>query len=103
MRGGRATVSPRRATATVDLWLSTGDESEGLGCHFEYNTDLFDAATITRLAGHFQTLLEGIVADPGQCVAALPLLPPGERRQLLLEWNDTAAAYPDDTAATKKN
>ena len=66
----------------------------------EYNTDLFDAATITRLLGHFQTLLEGIVADPEQRLSALPLLTAAERQQLLVEWNDTTRAYPRGSAST---
>ena len=47
------------------------------------------------MAGHFQTLLEAIVADPDQSIAALPILTEAERHQILVEWNDTAADYPD--------
>ncbi|HEY9669184.1 MAG TPA: amino acid adenylation domain-containing protein, partial [Coleofasciculaceae cyanobacterium] len=60
------------------------------------NTDLFDAATITRMMGHFQTLLEAIVDNPQQRVSELPLLSANERHQLLVEWNDTRAEYPLD-------
>ena len=63
---------------------------------FEYSTDIFERATIERMAGHFQTLLESIVADPGQCIATMPMLTEAERHQLLVEWNDTAAHYPKD-------
>ena len=55
----------------------------------DYNTDLFDAPTIQRLLGHYQTLLEGIVADPLRPLSSLPLLTESERKQLLVEWNDT--------------
>jgi amino acid adenylation domain-containing protein len=55
---------------------------------------LFDAATIQRMLGHLQTLLEGIVARPDQPIADLPLVTPGERQQLLVEWNDTHTDYP---------
>lgn len=76
----------------LDLW-----ETDDALCGFlKYNTDLFDAATIRRMAGHFQTLLAGIVANPDQPIAELPLLTADERQQLLVEWNDTAAPYPDD-------
>jgi len=61
-----------------------------------YNTDLFSRDAIIRLAGHFQTLLEGIVADPEQRVLELPLLTEKERHQILVEWNDTASKYPRD-------
>ena len=69
---------------------------DGLECRLEYDTDLFDAATIERMAGHFRTLLEGIVADPEQRICDLPLLTQAERRQLLVEWNDTKKDYPAD-------
>ncbi|HEY2737275.1 MAG TPA: amino acid adenylation domain-containing protein, partial [Thermoanaerobaculia bacterium] len=57
----------------------------------EYNSDLFDAASVIRLLGHFNVLLEEITASasgPGLPVSALPLLAAGERHQLLVEWSD---------------
>ena len=56
---------------------------------WQYNTDLFDGSTIARMAGHFQNLLEGIVANPHQRLSQLPLLTPAERHQLLVELNNT--------------
>src|SRR5215469_12109081 len=53
----------------------------------------FDAATIQRLAGHFQTVLEGPVAQPEQRLCDVPLLTARERQQLLLKWNATTTAY----------
>jgi non-ribosomal peptide synthetase component F len=41
------------------LWGERWEHSEGIRGVVVYNTDLFDAATITRMLGHFQTLLEG--------------------------------------------
>jgi amino acid adenylation domain-containing protein len=70
-----------------DVTLEVIEKAAGLCCRFEYNTDLFDAATIARMGGHFQTLLEGVVADAGQSIATLPLLTGTERQQLLVEWN----------------
>ncbi len=82
--------------AKFDLILDLWDQEKGLGGAFEYNTDLFDTATIVRLTEHYQTLLESIVADPGQRVGALVLLPPAARQQLLVEWNATQVDYPRD-------
>ncbi len=48
------------------------------------------------MVGHFQTLLESIVINPAQSIATLPILTGAERRQILIEWNDTAAEYPKD-------
>jgi non-ribosomal peptide synthetase component F len=70
------------------------DSSEGISGFVVYSTDLFDAATITRMLGHFQTLLEGIVANPEQRLADLPILSEAERHQLLVEWNTTQTDYP---------
>src|SRR5256885_12252782 len=83
-------------TTKFDLTLELDDRPEGLGCRFEYSTDLFDAATIARMAGHWQTLLEGIVADPTRRIADLPLLTEQERQRVLVEWNATQADYPSD-------
>ena len=60
--------------ARFDLHVFMTEEEQGLKGYFEYNTDLFDAATIERMLGHFQTLLEGIVIDPEQRISDLPLL-----------------------------
>jgi amino acid adenylation domain-containing protein len=59
-----------------------------------YDPRRFGADTIARMLGHLQTLLQGIAADPEQRIATLPLLAEAERQQLLVEWNDTAAEYP---------
>jgi amino acid adenylation domain-containing protein len=64
--------------------------------YFEYSMDLFERETIERMAGHFERLLEGIVADPNQLIATLPILTEAERHQILIEWNDTVADYPKD-------
>ncbi len=79
-----------------ELALEMQESSQGVSCHFEYRTDLFDEATIVRLVGHWQTLLEAIVANPNQPLSTLPLLTVQERQQLLVEWNVTGTAYPVD-------
>ena len=86
--------------ALLDLTLQIVSKDEELLCIFEYNTDLFEEATIKRMLGHFQTLLEGIVADPEQRLSRLPLLTEGERQQLLVEWNDSRTDYPRINVST---
>src|SRR5579883_575155 len=81
--------------AKFGLSLEMQDRAQGLLTYIEYNTDLFDAATIERLTGHWQTLLEGIVTDPDQHIADLPLLTEAEWRQQVITWNATRAAYPE--------
>ncbi|WP_414574322.1 AMP-binding protein, partial [Nostoc sp. CCY 9925] len=70
------------------------DTEQGIIGELEYSTDLFAAATIRRMLGHFQSLLEGIVTNPKQHLWDLPLLTKAERKQLLEEWNDTKGDYP---------
>jgi amino acid adenylation domain-containing protein len=91
-----APIEAESGIARFDLTLLMTEEAGGLAGSVQYNTDLFDAATIERLLGHLQTLLEGIVADPKQPIAGLPLLTAAERRQLLVDWNATSRAYPHD-------
>ncbi|MDF5713917.1 MAG: amino acid adenylation domain-containing protein, partial [Rhizonema sp. NSF051] len=83
-------------TAKFDLSLSMENTNSGLVGVWEYNTDLFDASTIERMSGHFVTLLEGIVANPVEHIAQLPLLTELEQHQLLVEWNQTQTDYPQD-------
>ena len=77
-----------------DLVLEMFESSQGFKGYLRYDTDLFDAATITRMEGHFRTLLEGMIGNPQQRIAELPLLTEAERQQILYEWNDTGTAYP---------
>nr|AXN93575.1 PuwA [Cylindrospermum moravicum CCALA 993]AXN93584.1 PuwA [Cylindrospermum alatosporum CCALA 994] len=81
-------------TAKRDLTLSLIENGEGLEGSWEYNRDLFDESTIMQMAGHFQTLLAEIVANPTQRIAHLPMLSESEQQRLLVEWNDTQADYP---------
>ena len=84
------------ASTKFDITLELSENIEGLTGSLEYATDLFDAPTITRLIGHYQTLLEGIIARPDARLSELPLLTNPERQQLLVEWNDTYSDYPKD-------
>ncbi len=83
-----------RSARSAGLRSLGSDRSHQLEILAVYNTDLFDSVTITRMLAHFQTLLEGIVANPKQRLADLPLLSEGERHQLLVQWNNTQAEYP---------
>ncbi|HSF40847.1 MAG TPA: amino acid adenylation domain-containing protein, partial [Thermoanaerobaculia bacterium] len=76
-------------TAKFDLSLSLTRTPEGLAGTIEYASDLFDAATVQRLGGHFRTLLQGAVEAPGTLLADLPLMTAAERHQVEFEWNDT--------------
>ncbi|HZF13819.1 MAG TPA: amino acid adenylation domain-containing protein, partial [Thermoanaerobaculia bacterium] len=77
-------------TVQFDLEWNAFERDEGLDVLVSYSVERFDRTTVRRLAGHFATLLAAAVADPGRRLADLPLLAPGERQQLAVEWNDTA-------------
>jgi amino acid adenylation domain-containing protein/non-ribosomal peptide synthase protein (TIGR01720 family) len=76
----------------LTLYLTQGKQVTGF---FEYNRDLFDRSTIERLTHHYLVLLCGIAENPDRRLAAYELMTEDERRQVVLEWNDTAAEYPD--------
>ena len=75
--------------AQFDLTLNLMETPEGIRGRLDYNTDLFDAATIVRMVDHFETLLDGSVAHPDRRVADLPVLTAEEHRQIVVEWNAT--------------
>lgn len=98
-RLGELTLQPvevETTTAKFDLTLSLSETADGLRGSLEYSTDLFDAATIKRMLGHYESLLAGMVAQPSRCIAELPLLTDAERMQILATWNATQAEYPQD-------
>jgi amino acid adenylation domain-containing protein/FkbH-like protein len=82
------------ATAKFDLTFVVRDSGGGLAARVEYNSDLFDQATVERLLEHFENLLRGIAANPAQRLSELPLLGEAERSRLLVDWNDNATDYP---------
>ena len=81
-------------TAKFDLTLIAAEVAGGLQGTLEYNTDLFDKATIERLLGHFQMLLAGLVANPEARLSEISLLTPAESAQLQ-EWRQpTGQPFP---------
>ena len=85
-------------TAQLDIFLSMSESQQGLTGFLEYNTDIFDSTTITRFITHFQALLKNIVANPEQRICELSPLTAKERQQLLFEWNQTRADYPQNAS-----
>ncbi|MEK6250309.1 MAG: amino acid adenylation domain-containing protein, partial [Planctomycetales bacterium] len=80
--------------AAFDLTLMMLSIGNTLSAALQYNSDLFDESTIARMVGHFQALLESIVADPGRQLADLPMLTSEEQDALITNWNDTEVDYP---------
>ena len=89
-----AAVQSESLMGKFDLTLNLSESETELRGFLAYNSALFDASTIARMGQHLQTLLAGVAANPAQKVTALPLMPPKEQHQLLVEWNRTQKAYP---------
>ncbi len=87
-------VDVDRGASQFDLTLVVLDTHASQHFSFEYDSDLFERATVERMMAEFLTLLQDLVADPARPLSQLQILPPEERRRLLQSWNDTAADYP---------
>ncbi|HJT26990.1 MAG TPA: condensation domain-containing protein, partial [Pyrinomonadaceae bacterium] len=85
-------IGVENTTAKFDLTLSMIDAGVGLKGSLEYNTELFNAETIQRMAAHLEVLLTSIVSDPAQRISQLSLLSETEKRQLR-NWNNTSRPY----------
>ena len=78
-----------REAAQFDLSLDFWEMRDGLHGAFEYNTDLFDASTIERMAGHVYTLLANMLANPDQPISAIPMLTDAEQDHIVHHWSHT--------------
>jgi amino acid adenylation domain-containing protein len=97
---GKWSISATEITlgaSKYDLYVQADEHPTHTGISIDYSTDLFDAPTIRRMMGHWQTLLAAIVANPDLTLGELPILTPEERETLLVRWNDTAVPIPGTT------
>jgi len=81
-------------TSQFDLSLSMAETERGLVSELNYNSDLFNEGTVSRMADHLLCLLAQVTEAPDRAVSQLPLLGEAERTTLLREWNDTAVELP---------
>jgi amino acid adenylation domain-containing protein len=84
--------------AKFDLTFTVQARPGGLWTECCYKTALFDAGTVDRLLGHWETLLRGVVAQPSARLSQLPLLSTAEQRAELAEWNDADGPLPQGCA-----
>lgn len=96
LSGVKLSIAPvYTGTAKSDLTVWAIEQADGaLEVTAEYALDLFHRETIQRFLGHFQTVLEGMVANPEQKLSQLPLLTAAEKKQALVEWNGAPVDYP---------
>jgi amino acid adenylation domain-containing protein len=89
-------ISLEQHTAQFDLTLAMTETENGISGVFQFNKEVFDEETITRMSEHYRVLLDGIVANPERRLSELPLLTVAEQQQILYEWNETRQPYPSE-------
>jgi amino acid adenylation domain-containing protein/FkbH-like protein len=87
-------LDAHNASSKFELSLNVQETTLGLAVHAEYNTGLFAESTVERLLQHFEILLGGILENPARRLSELPILSDSEKKQLLVDWNNTASNYP---------
>ena len=97
--GSGAGAETAHPEATFDLTLTLREAGDRIVGGVTYAASLFEPATVERHLGYLRRVLEEMVADDAQPVERLAMVPPAERRQLLDEWNRTAAEYASDACA----
>lgn len=88
-------------TAKFDITLSLEEDSRGCVGYIEYNTDLFDHETVTRLCRHYEALMGELLEAPDCPVHHVPLVTNSERKQLLVEWKGRHKAISAGTVAQR--
>ena len=102
LSGASFDQQPNQAPITVgatkfDLSLALAEGEREISGAFEYVTALFNGDTISRMIGHFQTLLASIVANPDARLSDLAVLTESERSQLLSDANGITSDLPELT------
>jgi amino acid adenylation domain-containing protein len=87
-----------KAFVNFDIFLNVIESKQGLRLDCDYNTDLWDAATIDRWLDYYEMLLRSFVGEGARPVAQVDLLPPAERQWLLSDLNATKQAFPADSS-----
>jgi len=88
-------VQPESRTAKYDLTLALITDPDGVQLILEYNADLFDQETISRMLRYYQRTLEALVADADQRVKDVSILEDQEYHQVVIEWNRTERNFAD--------
>ncbi|HEX2090895.1 MAG TPA: amino acid adenylation domain-containing protein, partial [Longimicrobiaceae bacterium] len=86
----------QQASAKYDLSLGLGESGGRVVGGVQYATALYERGTVERYLGYLRRVLEGMAAGPERGIRELEMLPEAERRQVVEEWNVTAAVYPGD-------
>jgi amino acid adenylation domain-containing protein len=88
-------IAKQRSNFDLTLWVT--ESTDELHVTLEYNTDLFDRATIGNMVERFRMVLESAAANPELRLSEMAVLNESERHQILVEWNNTRRPYPSDS------
>ncbi|MCZ8518253.1 MULTISPECIES: non-ribosomal peptide synthase/polyketide synthase [Paenibacillus] len=80
--------------AKFDLTFEAAEQEEGIACSIGYASDLYKPATVERMAGHFERLIDAVIEDPQASLASLQMVTAEETAQIVHGFNATAAEYP---------
>ncbi len=87
-----------KTSVNMDLFFNFVDRGTELWLDCDYNTSLFDAATIDRWFEHLQAILGALVENIDQPLADVSLLTAAQTEKMLVEWNQTATPYPREAS-----
>lgn len=90
------TLEVKSSDSKFDLYLTVKKSTNGLSCHLEYSSELFEEKTAQQMLNHYQSLMAAVVAQPDQKIGLLPILTEKEEAQIR-EWNNTFKPYPHQT------
>ncbi|MCU7516048.1 MAG: amino acid adenylation domain-containing protein [Ignavibacteria bacterium] len=88
-----STAEVSMGTSTFDITLTVAETFEGLDLTMEYNTDLFDGSTISRMLKHYENLLDNILLHPEALISNLGLMDEEEKNRVLYEWNNSEREF----------
>jgi tyrocidine synthetase-3 len=102
LRGLTITPYPfENQTSKFDLSLTAVERGDQLDFLFEYCTALFEKETILRFIGYFKKIIGSVIKNVNQKISQLEIIDNEEKKKILCDFNDTAAAYPRDKAIHK--
>ena len=90
------TLPWKSKTSKFDITLSAVESDSGLSFSFEYSTELFKSDTIDRFVTYFKNIISAVTLNPDIRIADIDVLTPGEKHQLLYEFNSTQVEYPKE-------
>ncbi|WP_264530511.1 amino acid adenylation domain-containing protein [Flavobacterium sp. N502540] len=89
-------LSHQSERVALAIYIREFDASEDVRIDFDYNLNYFDDFEISRIVNHFENLIDSVLADSQKELKSLSYLSAHEKSQLLLEFNNTKKAYPND-------